>query len=416
MWWGEPRGRSPGRNPMLKAVLVSGQTYLASLKDYVGFTDEASACLRAIRPAVAPHVARFIDDFYDTIEAHAGARQAITGGEAQIARLKKTLERWLDELLSGPHDEAYFERRSRIGRMHVRINLPQAYMLTAMDRMRIHVGGVIREALAAEPRQMDRTLTALHQIMDIDLAIMLETYREDLEARNRTAERLATIGQFAAGIGHELRNPLGVVETSVFLLRQHLQQGVGGATLEPKISRHLDKIAGEVKRATTTISDLLELARNRPLRRQATPAAGLLEAAVAAANLPPGVQVTITTAPEVAIDVDAAQMTRVLTNLLTNASQAMEETGQIWLEAERAGGGTSIRVRDTGPGVPADIRERIFEALFTTRAKGTGLGLALCKRIVEAHGGDLTLEPVATGACFSILVPDSGAGPGASAP
>ena len=61
------------------------------------------------------------------------------------------------------------------------------------------------------------------QFMDIDLAIMLETYREDLEAKNRTAERLATIGQFAAGIGHELRNPLGVVETSVFLLRQHLQ-------------------------------------------------------------------------------------------------------------------------------------------------------------------------------------------------
>lgn len=397
---------------MLKPVLVSGQTYLASLKDYVGFTDDASACLRAIRPVVAPHVARIIDDFYATIEAHPGARQAITGGEAQIARLKKTLERWLDELLSGPHDEEYFERRSRIGRMHVRINLPQAYMLTAMDRMRIQVGGVIREALAADPGEMDRTLTALHQIMDIDLAIMLETYREDLEARNRTAERLATIGQFAAGIGHELRNPLGVVETSVFLLRQHLQQGAAGATLEPKISRHLDKIAGEVKRATTTISDLLELARNRPLRREVTPAAALLEGAVAASNLPSGVQVTVTAAPEIMIDVDPGQMTRVLTNLLTNASQAMEEKGQVWLQAEREEGRARVRVRDAGPGVPADIRERIFEALFTTRAKGTGLGLALCKRIVEAHGGDLKLEPVTNGASFLILVPDT-AGAGA---
>src|SRR5438045_9540271 len=116
------------------------------------------------------------------------------------------------------------------------------YMLTAMDRIRVRSLDVLRAALA-DADAANRMLTALNQIMDIELAIMLETYREDLLAKNRTAERLATIGQFAAGIGHELRNPLGVMETSMYLLRQGLdQQGVRDA----KIDRHLEEMSGEV--------------------------------------------------------------------------------------------------------------------------------------------------------------------------
>ena len=388
---------------MLRTVLVVGQTYLESLKVYVDFTESSSALLRAMRPFVAPHLAGIIDDFYATIEAHPGARKAITGGEPQITRLKRTLERWLDELLVGPHDETYFERRARIGRVHVRISLPQAYMFTAMDRMRVKVAGVIRDALAAQPEVLERTLTALHQIMDIELAIMLETYREDLEAKNRTAERLATIGQFAAGIGHELRNPLGVMETSVFLLRQLLQ---GAGDLDPKVTRHLDKISNEVRRSTNTINDLLELARNRPPRRQPSSLKALLDGAVAAAHLPATVQVASTAAPDEMALLDPDQISRVLTNLFINASQAMEGTGQIWVQASRIGDGVELRVRDNGPGIAADIRHRIFEALFTTKAKGTGLGLALCQRIVESHGGTIALEPTAAGATFRVMIPD----------
>jgi two-component system sensor histidine kinase HydH len=389
---------------MLRTVLVPGQTYLRSLKTYVDFTDESSALLRQVRPVVAPHVSAIIDDFYATIEAHPGARQAITGGKAQIERLKRSLERWLDEMLLGPHDEDYLARRSRIGRIHVRISLPQAYMFTAMNRMRVRVAAVIGEALAPDPPLMERTLVALHQIMDIELAIMLETYRQDLEAKNRTSERLATIGQFAAGIGHELRNPLSVVETSVFLLRQHFQQQPGEP--DPKVKRHLDKIATEVKRSTATIDDLLELARNRPPRRRPTSLRGLLEGAVAAAHLPGTIEVQVEAAPSETSLMDPDQITRVLTNLLLNATQAMDGKGRIWMEASRGDGEARIRVRDSGPGIPLEIRPRIFEALFTTKAKGTGLGLALSRRIVESHGGNVVLEPSEVGATFLVTVPE----------
>ena len=137
---------------MIKASRMASGTFLQSLKDYVGFTDRSTQALQSFHAAAAPHFATIIDDFYATIEAHPGARAAITGGSAQIERLKRTLIRWLETLLLGPHDEAYFERRARIGRVHVAIDLPQAYMFTAMDRIRVRLLGVARDEVRDDPR------------------------------------------------------------------------------------------------------------------------------------------------------------------------------------------------------------------------------------------------------------------------
>src|SRR5690348_7854110 len=112
-------------------------SFFDNVKDYVGFTAESSAALRELHPVAEPFFAPIVDDFYAAIEAHPDARSAISGGSAQIERLKHTLVRWLDRMLLGPHDQAYCELRARIGRMHVRIALPQEYMFTAMDRIRV---------------------------------------------------------------------------------------------------------------------------------------------------------------------------------------------------------------------------------------------------------------------------------------
>jgi len=380
-------------------------TFREKVMAYVGFDESSTAALREAKVLVAPHFAAIIDDFYATIEAHPDARAAITGGASQIARLKQSLLRWIDDLFTGPHDDAYFERRLRIGRVHVQINLPQMYMLTAMDRIRVQTVAVMRDAGLEEPR-LRRMLTAIHQMLDIELAIMLESYRDDLLTRNRTAERLATIGQFAAGIGHELRNPLGVVESSAFLVSRRLEQL---KISDPGLTRHMEKIVGEVQRSGRTINDLLELARDRPPKRRVVDAREMVLQAVPAAHLPAGMSVAVQVPSGVPIDADPDQLGRVLTNLLINASQATNGAGHAWIDARREPPATLLFVRDDGPGVPSELREQIFQALFTTKAKGSGLGLALCRRIAEAHGGTVTLEPSERGAVFRITIPDSAA-------
>jgi len=382
-------------------------TLFDSLKQYVGFTDVYSATLREFHATAEPFFVPIVDDFYQAIQAHSGASAAITGGQPQIERLKRTLVLWLDSLFLGPHDEVYFERRARIGRMHVRIALPQAFMFTAMNRIRIHLIDALREAVGPRTPELQRLATAVHQILDLELAIMLETYREDLLTKNRNAERLATIGQFSASIAHELRNPLGVMESSIFLLRQHLGPQVAST---PNVAKHLDRIAGEITRANNTIRDLLDLARNRPPRRQRTALRPLLEKAAAAASLPDRLVLEVKSGDDLQVDVDPDQFQQVLVNLLLNAEQAMNAAGHITIDGEPlAGGGARLRVRDDGPGVPDDGRHRIFEALFTTKAKGSGLGLALCRRIMEAHGGTIDLEPTDRGASFVLTVPDAAA-------
>jgi len=376
-----------------------------NVTEYVGFDEDSSAALREARPLVAPHFRSIIDDFYDTIEAHPDASAAITGGAAQIARLKQSLMKWIDELFTGPHDGVYFERRARIGRMHVRIDLPQVYMLTAMDRIRLRASDVLRDAPGVDQEALRRMLAALHQILDIELAIMLETYRDDLLAKNRTAERLATIGQFAAGIGHELRNPLGVVESSAFLVTKRLDQL---QIADPAIRRHLDKISVEVQRSNKTINDLLELARSKPPKRSVVDCRRFVLDTIPLAHLPPSVIVEVTVPPGVTLDADTDQLGRIITNLLINAGQAMPGGGHVRIDAHREGTVTVMRIADDGPGIPAELREQVFQALFTTKAKGSGLGLSLSRRIAEAHGGTIAVEAAERGATFVLTVPDLG--------
>lgn len=371
--------------------------------EYVGFTSASSAALREFHPIAQPHFDRTVDDFYATIEAHPSAGQAITGGKAQIARLKKTLLRWLDSVLLGPHDAAFVETHSRIGHVHVRIELPQGLMFTAMNRIRHHMVEVAEIELADEPARRRAVVDALDKIMDLELAIMLDTYRDDLEAKLRANERLATIGQLAASIGHELRNPLGIIESSLFLIRQRLKRaGMDDAGVE----KHLDKAGLQVKICGRTITDLLELARSRPPRRQRIEAVALFDFAAESAAVGDGVRIERDVPEGLLLHVDPDQMRQVLANLLGNASQAMGGQGRIWISAERRKGGVALRVRDEGPGVPPEHRDHIFDALYTTKPKGTGLGLALCRRILEAHHGELALETSTEGAVFRAWVPD----------
>src|SRR4030095_5906155 len=113
------------------------ETLFEELKRYVLWEPADEAALRALHPLAAPEFERIADVFYRRILDHDEARTVLEGGESQVGRLKVTIRAWMDTLLTGPWDEAYYERRARIGRVHVRIKLPQHYMLGAMDVVRL---------------------------------------------------------------------------------------------------------------------------------------------------------------------------------------------------------------------------------------------------------------------------------------
>jgi signal transduction histidine kinase len=375
---------------------------LDSMRCYVGFDEAMAAELSALFSAAAPHFPAIVDDFYRAIESHPRARSVITGGPAQIERLKRTLADWLASVLQGPYDGAYVQAHARIGKVHVRIALPQELMFTAMNRIRARLLEVVQDAYAAERARAESATRAVNAVLDLELAIMLDAYHEVLAEKVRVTERLATIGQLTASIAHELRNPLSAIDSSLFLVRRHLEKtGAEDAVL----AKHHQRIAEQIDHSAKTIDDLLDLARDRPPRRRRTKLAPLLERALEHSNTRERLDVRLSVPDDLTVDVDADDMSLVLANLLLNAAEAQGQNGTVHLSAGERAGGVEIRVCDDGPGVPREIRHQIFDALFTTKAHGTGLGLALCRRIIDAHGGELELLDSERGTCLRIWLP-----------
>jgi PAS domain S-box-containing protein len=165
---------------------VRVESRFQEMKRYVSFTANDAALLLALRPAAAPHFARIAQEFYDRIREHEDAHAVFTG-EEQIARLQRSLERWMNRVLSGEYDERYYEETQKIGRVHVRVGLPQRYMFTAMALIRVEL---TRIAERAAGEAFAATRDALTRLLDLELAIMLEAYREDFVARVQRIERI----------------------------------------------------------------------------------------------------------------------------------------------------------------------------------------------------------------------------------
>jgi signal transduction histidine kinase len=373
---------------------------LEELKRYVDFGPPDEEALRALHAVAEPRLPAIADAFYARILRHEEARRALTGGESHVGQLKVTLQRWMGEILRGPWDGAWFEAHCRIGRVHVRIDLPQHYMFGAMNLVRDELGRISDDAFAADPARRTQVRRALDKILDIDLAVMLHTYREDLLARARRSERLAAFGQVVGSIGHDLRNPLGVIESSLYLMRVRVRD-------DPGVSKHIDRISEQVALANGIISDLLEMVRERPLRQEAVALGPLVEDAARAVSRPPGVTVEIAGfegVPEVTGD--AGLLRQLAVNLVTNAVEAAAPDGAVVIRCTVDGGEACLAVEDSGPGVDPSIDGILFEPLVTTKLGGIGLGLALVKRIAERHGGTVSHESrPGRGARFVVRLP-----------
>lgn len=369
---------------------------------YVGFTSSDVSVLRELAGVVRPAFPRIVDRFYEAIAQEPRAAQVFTGGAAQMDRQKQSLREWLEEVVSGSYDAAYVERHARVGRVHVRIGLDQRYMLTGMCLIREGLHAALDDSDWPGDKRLPGH-SAINKICDIELAIMLETYREDSVQRIRRSQQLATLGQLAASIGHELRNPLAVIESSVHLLKR--------SATDERAQKHLGRIGANVKSAGDIIGQLLELARDREPQRSPTDVAELVRDAVRGTIVPDGVGISVAAPVDLPLlRVDGVQLKMVLTNLLTNATQAVvshEGAGEVSVQVGLDARELWLVVEDDGPGLSAEALARAFEPLFTTRAKGIGLGLALCRRIAERHGGSIRVaNREEGGARFELRLPD----------
>jgi signal transduction histidine kinase len=238
--------------------------------------------------------------------------------------------------------------------------------------------------------------------------VSLRTAIADLEqaqAQLIRQERLAAVGQLASTVGHELRNPLGVVMNVLYLM-----EAAAGGDPDGPVRRHVATAKREISAATLIVSDLLDYSAGRQPILGPVQVAELVTEVLSVAPPPKGVQVVQPSQAELMIEADHDQIRQVLLNLITNGYDAMPGGGTLTISAAAAPDSVQITVTDTGSGMDEETREAIFTPFFTKKARGIGLGLAVTKRIVEAHHGTITVrsEPSA-GSSFTITVPAAAA-------
>ena len=239
----------------------------------------------------------------------------------------------------------------------------------------------------------------------------LRESRVEIDNLHRTqmsrAEHLASLGELAAGIAHEVRNPLAGIAGAVEVIGQQLPAGSAHREV-------LQEVRKEVQRIQLLLSDLLQYARPRPLRFLRSDLGDTIEQAVLLARQQIGqrpIQIEFTKPDDLPpVEHDAALIEQVALNLLVNAIQAMDQAGSIRVRMEIREGLVGFQVADSGRGIAADVLPKIFRPFFTTKGHGTGLGLSLAKGIIEQHGGSIEVQSRSgSGTEFTIWLPAAGA-------
>jgi signal transduction histidine kinase len=258
-------------------------------------------------------------------------------------------------------------------------------------------------------------LRSLHKLLIVEFAVMLESYKDTYSEQVRTferqaveekltrAEHLAEIGQLAASLAHEIKNPLAGISGAIQIIRDAMKPD---DPHQPIVS----EILGQINRLDATVKDLLHYARPTPPQFTRVPFDDVVTRVLTILRQEPALQrVRIKygkLTPDTALYGDAAQIEQLLINLILNAAHASDNGGLIHLGIADNGDEVSLTVTDEGRGMTPEVRARAFEPFFTTKAKGTGLGLSICRRIVETHGGDIELESdVGHGTTVTVRLP-----------
>ena len=239
----------------------------------------------------------------------------------------------------------------------------------------------------------------------------MEHLEEKVEERTRQlkdaqeqlikSERLAAIGQVAAMVGHDLRNPLTGIKGAAYYLKARL-----GPKMDEKAREMLELIEKDVEHSNEIITDLMEYTKEIRLELTETTPKAIVREALFLVEVPKNVQVLDLTQSRPRIEMDLEKVKRVVCNLAKNAVDAMPNGGKLTIASYESNDNVEIAFADTGIGMTKEVVEKIWTPFFTTKAKGMGLGLAICKRIIEAHEGSISVEStVGEGTTFTVTIP-----------
>ena len=319
--------------------------------------------------------------------APADLKGIVLSGDDRLAKWLKVNKTFLD-VLARPGVFGFLGEREKD--VFVRLRLALCFPVLSMNRL-IGILGVGEKASGGVSSAEEAAF--LDSLMP-QAGIALENallYKEQRERYRRMlrADRLATIGELAAGAAHEIRNPLTSIKSSLQYLESRCREET-----EKKL---LGVALGETDRIDEILAALLSFARPSEIKKEPCDLVALLEESVALVSIQArtkGVEVR-TSFPQspVVVEADGSQLKQVFLNVLLNAVQAMEGGGTLTIEALRFESGRPlVRVTDTGPGISEEALDKVFDPFFTTKKGGTGLGLSICYTIVKAHGGEIEIR------------------------
>lgn len=214
-------------------------------------------------------------------------------------------------------------------------------------------------------------------------------------------QRLATMGELAGMVGHDLRNPLTGMAGATYYLKTKLWE-----KLDKKAKDMLRVIEKDIEYSNKVVNDLLEYSRELQLELSKTSPKLLLKEALSLVRVPENIRVVNLMQSKPKIVVDVEKMKRVFVNIIKNAVDAMTQGDKLTIKSKKTDANLEVTFADTGTGIPKDVIAKIWTPLFTTKAKGMGLGLPICKRIVESHGGSISVESkIGKGTTFTVTFP-----------
>lgn len=382
---------------------------LQSRLSFLQFNQQDEEHLKALAEVFAPHIPDIVDSFYQHLQGFDETASLLTD-ELITRRLLDVQQRYLERLTEGNYDQQYAAERAQIGHTHNRVGLaPRWYIGTYNLYIHLLIP-LICQAYRDEPERIQNAILALTKVLMLDMQLAIEAYieRQQLEAQIIQSERFAAIGQLAARVAHELRNPLSSVELNLDLLADEVAEG-------PKIdvteaNDLLKSIHNEVERLANIVSEYLVFARlprfefeQESLNTVVQTFCDFIE--------PQLEQAQITFSIELAENLpftllDAEQIQCVLHNLFQNAIEAMPSGGDFSIKTNVESSRIVLRIADTGVGIPLSDQKRIFDPFFTTKKGGTGLGLSLAGEIIKHHQGTILCRSVVDqGTQFIITFP-----------